>query len=218
MKFSKHIHPPLFLVLILAGCITSRETTSLTKTPVEFTSTQDDQAGAEAIDCYFANLDDARNHPCPTALLETVLGIDIKEPSVETPKLIFIKAYWNGPTANVKDFDMVGLYYQCPAEECHLIISQASLENVDLQKIFDWGKTPKSAIETVELDAGSGEYVKGWFFQPAPDQAEIWSTDLEIQRLYWATADTMFMILIDGNNSTALINKTDLVEIANSMK
>jgi hypothetical protein len=172
----------------------------------------------DAVHCYIANLPDSTNHPCSVEQLESILGFNIRKPTLNDPRLVFSKAYWNGPSADVTQADLAGFFYKCPNDECNLFITQVLLVSVDNSNIIDWGKIPSSAVEIVDLKEGIGEYVKGWFFQAEPREPEVWSPDLETQRLAWVLEDVLFTIALDGNSSVESIEKTDLIEIANSME
>jgi hypothetical protein len=186
---------------------------TLTWTPPEPASIPED-----AVHCYIANLTDSTNHPCSIEQLESILGFDIRKPTLNDPRLVFTKAYWNGFSADVTQADLAGFFYKCPNDECNLFITQVLLVSVDNSNIIDWGKIPSSAVEIVDLKEGIGEYVKGWFFQAEPREPEVWSPDLETQRLAWVLEDVLFTIALDGNSSVESIEKTDLIEIANSME
>ena len=95
---------------------------------------------------------------------------------------------------------------------------QYPLSSFDYKGKIEWGKTPPSAIEKVELSEGPGEYVKGRFFQEKAGQPEIWSSDVETQMLVWVTDDVLFSITLNGNSPKEPLGKQDLIGIANSAK
>jgi len=181
-------------------------------------TTEPSSVSESAIHCSFANLTDPENHPCSVEQLESILGFDIKKTTLDDSQLVFIKAYWNRPTTDSYAPDIAGLFYQCPANECNMFVTKIPLVSADKSNIIDWGKTPSSAIETVQLKEGTGEYVKGWFYQAEPGQPEVWSSDLEIQRLMWINNDVLFTVALDGNSSAVSMGKEELIGFANSMK
>jgi len=166
-------------------------------------------------DCYFTNLTPKENNLCSVEQLEAILRVDVKGPVIKDSQLDFVTAFWNGPS-DPDNFNGAGLIYSCPDNECYLLFVQYPLSSFDYKGKIEWGKTPRSAIETVELTEGTGEYVKGRFFQEKAEQPEIWSSDVETQMLVWVMDDVLFSITLNGNSSKEPLGKQDLVEFADS--
>ena len=218
---SKKLFLPVFLLLNFALGCASPAPVSFTPPEVEThipnTIMTPISTPENIYDCYFTNLTPKEDNPCSVEQLEAVLGVDVKEPVIKDSQLDFVTAFWNGPSDPDK-FNGAGLAFKCPDEECYLFFIQYPLSSFDYKGKIEWGKTPPSAIEKVELSEGPGEYVKGRFFQEKAGQPEIWSSDVETQMLVWVTDDVLFSITLNGNSPKEPLGKQDLIGIADSAK
>ena len=220
MNINKFLLPVFTYLIFLFGCSSPVPALPLpyeTETVIPDSIMEPISTPENIYDCYFTDLTAKVNNPCSVEQLEGILGVDVKELVIKDLQLDFVKAFWNGPS-DPKKFNGAGSVYSCPDNECYLFFVQYPLSSFDYKGKIEWGKTPPSAIEIVDLIDGTGEYVKGSFFQEEAGQPEVWSSDLETQMLVWVIDDVLFSITLDGNSSTRPFWKQDLIGIANSTK
>ena len=210
----------LIVSIALSGCASSSSTDS-TPLSQEISTAQVTEPqksdGELANDCYFVNLSDPENHPCPVAQLERLFAFDMKEPTIALPQVAFVKAAWSDSTDALSKFGAAELYYQCPDKKCDLFIVQTPV-SMATGPIIGWGETPASAVEPVDLNAGAGEYVKGWFLSDGQGHIGEWSSEVDMQRLAWVDHNVLFEINLVNNSKEKPFGKQDLIDLANSLE
>ena len=200
--------------IVLSGCASLSSAESVHPSQATESKKSDNELTQ---DCYFDNLSDPENHPCPVSQLERLFAFDMKEPTIDLSQVAFVKAAWSGPADDPSRFVDAELYFQCPDKKCYLFIVQTPVSKAS-DPIIDWGETPASAVESVKLNTGTGEYVKGWFLSDGQGHLGEWSSEMEIQRLAWIDQDVLFEINLIGNSKEMPFGKQGLIDLANSLK
>lgn len=133
----------------------------------------------------------ARSPHCSTAELQSKVSFELKELS-EIPESMFFIGATGSP-------EYTELRYQTPDQSSMLLLIQKAWSPAEKLEPIKVGSS--AVIEPVEIDAATGEYVRGSFTYAAGDETMQWS-EQHNQAIHW----------IDGNVYRVLINMGTLLD------
>lgn len=154
----------------------------------------------------FAFADDCGNPPvfkCSVAQVRQKVHFTIKELSSIPAGLYFIGAT-GGP-------QMVIILYNGADNGGGLSLIQQPWNGRPEQTAWEVGAS--AVVETVQIGAATGEYVKGSYIYKAGDANEVWDATLDSQSLHWVQDGIFFQMSASGPQ----VDKAGLIALAKNL-
>ena len=158
-----------------------------------------------SLPAFYADCGDIRHPGCTFAQIREKVKFTIKQLGM-VPKGLF----FTGATGGT---DGIELSYDSVDHSGFIYIREAPWTNSPKQTTWQVGAS--AVIETVQIGALSGEYVRGTFMMKAGDSVAVWDGDADEQTMHWVDGGVFYVMQTGG--SVFPLDRQALVALAESL-